>query len=165
MLRGNTTLRRSRRRSCGRGRIDEGDIAGMLCRECPTCNGRVHCPSASRRGRLLAGRGGNLRSSSHRQDGIWDALRIAAEALPSRARHTADLPWMTLHERQQDAVGLVNRQHGVDPLYESLHGPTGRRGPHAVEFAPVAPDALEFLLELASDGVAAARDERLAEGC
>jgi hypothetical protein len=105
----NTALRRSRRRSCGRGGIDAGDIARMFCRGCPTCNGRLHCPSASRRGRFLVGRDGNLRSSSHRQDGIWDALDMAAEALPNRARRTADLPWVTVQERQQDAVGLVNR--------------------------------------------------------
>jgi hypothetical protein len=69
---------------------------------------------------------------------------------------------MALHKREQDAVWLVNRQHSVDALHESLHRPTSRCGPHAVEFVPVASDAPEFLLELATDGVTAARDERLA---
>ena len=71
---------------------------------------------------------------------------------------------MSLHECQQDGVGLVNRQHSVDAVGECLHGPTSGRGPHAIEFARVAPDALEFLLELTSDGVATAAGRAAGRG-
>jgi hypothetical protein len=71
---------------------------------------------------------------------------------------------MALHQCQQDAVGFIGRQLSVDALGESFHGSTSGRSPHSVEFTRIASDALEFLLQLAPDGIAAARDDGLPEG-
>jgi hypothetical protein len=74
------------------------------------------------------------------------------------AWRAADLVGIALHQRQQDAIGYIGRELGVDAVGESLHGLARGLGPRAVEFARIAPDALEFFLELASDGIAAARE-------
>ena len=70
----------------------------------------------------------------------------AAEALAGRAGDAADFGEIVLYECQQDAVGLLSRQPGVNALGECAHGVTGGRSPLAIEFTLIAPDALELLL-------------------
>jgi hypothetical protein len=72
-------------------------------------------------------RRGDRRFAGGRQEGIGDALvRRCAEAVSRPTGDAADLVRIALYEGQQEAVGFVNWELGVDALGKLFHGLTGR---------------------------------------
>ena len=101
-----------------------------------------------RRLRLLGGVG---------QGRFRNAATILGRGETRRAGLAAHLVVLVLHELQKDVVGLIDRQPGVHPVGEALHGHAARRRPHAADLALVAADALQLALQLPGKRDAVAR--------
>src|SRR5215831_9925521 len=113
---------------------------------CSARCGHLHSPRAVHFSQPLAVGMGELRCAAPCQQSVGGALLRATETLAPRAWGAADSVWVALHQCQQDAIGFIGRQLGVDAVGESLHGLASGFGPLAVEFTGITPDALEFCL-------------------
>ena len=111
----------------------------------------VDGPAPDRRGGFGPhGRSGrDLRRLFPRQDGARHAAALG-KALARWAARATNLVASALHQREQDVVGLLGRQRGIDPVHEGIHRLARRRRPDAVELAFVAAHARQLALQLAS---------------
>ena len=96
-----------------------------------------------------------------RQDGVGHAAAVLRETLAGGAGHAAHLVPITLHQCEQDMVGLLGGQRGVDPVREGFHRLARRRRPYAVALAFVAPDPRKLALQLAAEPGAVRRKRGL----
>ncbi len=95
-----------------------------------------------------------MRLGASRSRREWRQARSDDRATGSgpAGRRTACAGVLALHEQQEDVVGLVQRQRGIDALDEGDHGALRGAAPASIDVAVVAADALQLALDLADEG-------------
>ena len=93
-------------------------------------------------------------------EAVRQTATIDSHTLAGRTRHAAASILMASQHRQEDDVGLLDGQRGVDAISKGLHGPTDRRGPYAVDGSVVAADTLQLDLNRSRELHAVERKSR-----
>ena len=88
------------------------------------------------------------------EDGVGQAAAVLAQSPSGWARLAAHPVLLALHQDEQNGIGLLDRQDGVETVSERLHGPACGRRPDTVQPACVAADASQLFLQLPRERVA-----------
>jgi hypothetical protein len=84
-------------------------------------------------------------------EAVRQTATIDGQTLAGRAGYAAATTLMALQHCQEDDVGLLGGQRGVDAISKGFHGPADRCGPYAIDGSVVAANTLQLELNLARE--------------